>query len=318
MNDNINENMNENFDNNKDDTEKNVFLSKEKEIDDETEKNEFDNDIMNEKLSDKSKVMKNDFFKENDKEIKNKLKNNQINKENVRLFAIYAIAIAIAVGALFFIQYRIADAAKKASEKYESTKNETIQSIYNDYYDKSYEKAEKTHHVKNEVTINITSLKETSKLEVIKVNDIDYEIWDNEDESLIEKITPSKKVQSWLEVPGKAVYTVDLQASEIIVDNERRYVLLRIPRPEITEFTIDYENVNILELDGGDMQNVNMGADTAREQLKSAEQTIKHNISTNQRFYKSAEASSVTILTNLVKDLNADISDLTVEVEFMD
>ena len=45
---------------------------------------------------------------------------------------------------------------------------------------------------------------------------------------------------------------------------------------------------------------------------------MRQEMYTNQRFYQSAKEAAVSILTSFVKELNPGISDLTVEVEFMD
>ena len=111
--------------------------------------------------------------------------------------------------------------------------------------------AEKTHHVSNRASISISNLKQIETLEVLKVWSVDYQIngknGDRESNSnIIGKILPSSEDESWLEVPGYGVFTVDLRAAEYIVDDERHYVLARIPKPELTEFTIDTKSIHSL------------------------------------------------------------------------
>lgn len=45
---------------------------------------------------------------------------------------------------------------------------------------------------------------------------------------------------------------------------------------------------------------------------------LKKEVESGQFFYESAEKAAETILENLVKGINSDIPELTVEVEFID
>ena len=127
-------------------------------------------------------------------------------------------------------------------------------------------------------------------------------------------------VVSWLEVPGYGVFTVDLQSAEFIIDNERGYVLIRLPYPELSEFTIDYENVEVLNFeDSGIFKNsAKVGEDLARKQLQSAELTMRQSVNSNQKYYQAAENDATNILLNLVKQLNPQIENLVVDVEFIE
>lgn len=45
-----------------------------------------------------------------------------------------------------------------------------------------------------------------------------------------------------MEFYGDGVFTVDMKASEFIIDYERQYVLVRVPRPELTNCRITQAN----------------------------------------------------------------------------
>ena len=175
------------------------------------------------------------------------------------------------------------------------------------------------------MSITIGNLREEQKLEVLKVSEVTYETPQPKDQGWFEELVTSitgifaADVVSWLEVPGNGVFTVNLQASEFIIDEERKYVLIRVPNPELTEFTIDYENVELLLFEeGGAFKNsAKYGVDKAIEQLQSAELTMMQKVNNNQEFYKRARESTEKMLVNLVTQLNPQLEDLVVKVEFI-
>lgn len=227
---------------------------------------------------------------------------------------------------VYWIIDTFAVGAGAAMDSFGAAKDEAADEAYQFFYDMSYDTAEKAHHVSNDVSITIGDLREEQKLEVLKVSDVAYETPEPEDQgwfdALIANITGifDADVVSWLEVPGNGVFTVNLQAGEFIIDEERQYVLIRVPNPELTEFAIDYENVELLLFEeGGAFKNsAKYGVDKAMEQLQSAELTMMQNVNNNQEFYKRARESTEKMLVNLVQQLNPQLPGLVVEIEFID
>lgn len=208
---------------------------------------------------------------------------------------------------LHLITMKIGASALKSS--YKTTCEKEKDNAYNAQYEKYYKKAEKEYHVTNRAEISISDLKETANLEVLKVNDTEYIISENKDNG--------KGITSWLEVPGQGTYIVNLQAAEFIVDNEREYVLVRAPYPEITNISIDYENVKKLLFENNIFNDsYSIGEDLARTQLNSADLLIKKEFASNQHFYLSAQKAAVSSIQCLVKQLNPTLPDMTVDVEF--
>ncbi len=230
-------------------------------------------------------------------------------------FSIYCFLDAIAVG------------ASSAMDSYESEKDEVAQEVYDVFYNQSYNAAEASHHVSNQVSISIGTLQEEEKLEVLRVSNVKYMISEEEEGEFIDNILSAvtgifsdDEVVSWLEIPGDGVFTVNLKSAEFIVDEERQDVLIRIPEPELSEFAIDYEGVEILYFDDAGLfkNSAKVGEDLAREQLQDAQLQMMQEIHENQRYYQSAQDAAESLLISLVKELNPGASDLTVEVEFMD
>ncbi len=238
-------------------------------------------------------------------------------------FGPICVTIIAAFFCLLFAWGALRIGASAASSTYHSQKEEVSEEIYQTFYEKSYNAAEKTHHVSNEISISIGSLREESRLEVLKVSNVAYEIRDSESENILYSIVDhirDRDVSSWMKVPGNGVFTVNLQTAEFIIDDDRQYVLIRLPKPELTEFTIDYSNVEELYFDdkGAFKNSAMVGVELAREQLESAELDLRAEITSNQRFYQSACDAAENILTNLVRELNPEMPELTVDIEFME
>ena len=199
---------------------------------------------------------------------------------------------------------------------FENRKNLQVSEIRSYAYNAAYEHNEKEYHVTNDVQISIGKLQTESKLEVLKVYDIEYEIY-NDTNALGGNTI-------WLEVPGKGTYTVDLSISEFIADAARHYILVRVPKPKITQFSLDYANIVPLLADKSgftritDYSSYEYGIELAQQQLETASQEIQDELNANTKYYESAKTNTKTILEHLVKQVNPLIPDLIVEVEFID
>ena len=60
------------------------------------------------------------------------------------------------------------------------------------------------------------------------------------------------------------------------------------------------------------------GTDLAQRQISDASMDAKASITSNQRFCQSAEVSAEKMISNFVKEINKDIPDLMVTIEFTD
>ncbi len=209
----------------------------------------------------------------------------------------------------------ISRGAEAAAAVFSTARDEEREQVYNDYYEKYRDEAEKKYHVSNRAVITVDGVNEIAELEVLNVNAVGYSVEDKKD---------NKTAVSWIKVSGTGVFTVNLKASEFLVDNERRYVLVRVPEPELTRFTTgqaetllyDDRALKILGttlLDGSTRQ----GADLAQRQAADASRDARESIRSNQRFYESAKKSAQILIENLVKELNCDVPELVVEVEFV-
>lgn len=221
-------------------------------------------------------------------------------------------AALVLLGAVFMLWSLILDRAGEAARTaYESAKDTQSEAKYTEYYESSYQEAEAKAHVRNRVAIQVDSLMTEPRLEVLRAGDVEY--------SIIEPDKDGGNVTSWLEIPGYGVFTVDLSAGEFLVDDERRNVVVRIPHPELTQLTLDYENVRVLLWNQG-YRNYSYrdGEDKARAQLDEGYTLIRKYMESNEKLYQNAEAAAVNMITYLVRQLNPMIPDLNVEIEFTD
>lgn len=227
--------------------------------------------------------------------------------------------VVLVIAGVLMLICAAAIGGKALESSYQTAKAAAENEVYQTYYDWGYQ----NYRVTNEAKIQLDSLKQESKLEVLKVRDMVYQLEEKEGneawwDAVIGIFTKAPTV--WLEVPGEGVFTVDMKQSEFIVDEERQYVLIRVPDLELSNFRIVYDDTKTLYYqDGGWMHNaVGDGIDEVKSQAEAAQNQLMVNIQSNQQFYKAAKDATKRILTDWVKQLNPELPDLVVEVEFMD
>ena len=223
-------------------------------------------------------------------------------------FAITAILIIISS---ILIIYSVQNGAVTAKEAYEKAKSKATEDSYNKFYKTAYTSAERKYHVSNNVSIEVESVREKANLEVLKVCDVEYVIKSKE--------TNNDDVEAWLEFYGDGVYTVDMKTSEFIIDSVRQHVLVRVPRPELTNCRIT-QTKELLYKNNKFFGNgsISEGTSLAVDMRNAGFTKLNNYMKSNAQFYKSAKNSAKTIIANLVKGLNPDLPNLIVEVEFVD
>ena len=233
------------------------------------------------------------------------------------------IGVLIIISVIFAVS-AIPAAADAAADAFVSSKDNMAADVYQFYYDTSYESSEKAHHVSNDVSVTIGNLRNVQLLEVLRVRDVTYETvggdvtWIRDLFNKTVGRVIGKDTICWLEVPAAGIFTVNLEVGEFIIDDARQYVLIRVPEPELTEFSLSYDKVKVLYYEEGSLfqQAGTDGYDLADEMLKSAEQDLRQGMEGNQDNYRKAEESARKLLTYLVEQLNPQLENLTVEVEF--
>lgn len=235
---------------------------------------------------------------------------------------ILLIAAILAVDFWYFSDRIMKPAETKISDAYQEAMGAAFDKSREEAYNIGYQTAEQKFHVSNEIVISLGNIREIQRLEVLRVCDVSYEVPTEEEKNWLEKFMDhfEENTECWLEVPGNGVFTVNLKASEFIIDNEQKHVIVRLPNPELTDFSIDYEHVKLLnfEDDGIFKDSVDVGIDLAMEELKDAELGMRLGIVNNQKFFQQARKSAESTVTNLIKQLNPGSQNLIVDVEFYD
>lgn len=216
--------------------------------------------------------------------------------------AFKAVVPALVLLAASFIA--VMAGASKIKAAYAAAEQET----YDSFYQKAFDYAEAKNHVANYGVINIESAKELSRLEVLQVWDTEFVIHEPDGE---------QKDRSWLEVVGKGVFTVELAEGEFIADAERRYVLVKVPEPVLTECAVEKTGTRKFIEEGLFRDDsVEAGVKLSQSQLKEGKRLIEASMKKNRRFHDAAEKSALMMIEELVKKWNPEFEDLCVEVRF--
>ena len=64
--------------------------------------------------------------------------------------------------------------------------------------------------------------------------------------------------------------------------------------------------------------NISKGVSFAQKDLEKAQKQLKEKLTSTQSYYECAQKSAEEIIINLVKNLNPEATELTVELEFID
>ena len=227
-------------------------------------------------------------------------------RKNVRVTLIIVILIVITV-CYFLYSGAMNVGANALKDKFDTeytAKKDDVAALVTDAF---WESAEEKYHVKNTVAIEIGTIREMLLLEVLKVSDVEYIVQEED----------SNNILSWLEVPGEATFVVDLEAGEYIIDEERAHVTIRLPYPELSNVKINYGGVKkLLFKDDIFDGSYSVGEALARQQLSEAELLIKREFMSNQNYYLNAQKAASAMIENLVCQLNPEVVDLEVTVEF--
>lgn len=258
---------------------------------------------LKEVASDVGNKVKEDFIRETEK----------FKKQNgtVGTIVLYCGLIVLVIISLIIVRTAFKSGANAFSDGYDAQKTKIHDSIYDYFKDKAKQK----YLVSNRATIKLGNIREESNLEVLKVIESAWIIQNDEQNKA--------GVTRWVKYVGEGIFTVDLTESEFLVNDNKHYVLIRIPEPAMTEFGILSENTEPLLyvhkkfLDDGSYKE---GADLSIDFHRRAESAIQDNINNNQNYLSQAKDAAIEQLTKLVKLLNPseEMADLIVEIEFID
>ena len=201
----------------------------------------------------------------------------------------------------------ISSGVKSAIRNYSYAKEEKRAEAKEYAYNKAYEFAIKNNQATNEVYISTQEIKETANLQVLAV--LEREVVTQTEEE-------KNDITYWILYEGKGIYTVNLQISEFIIDQERHYVLARIPKPELS---INYgeQEVKLSTQTGWFNGTAKEGVEISKNARARAQAAIREKIENNNEYSRKAETAAKSQVEKLIRLFNDSVEDLTVEVEFM-
>ena len=197
---------------------------------------------------------------------------------------------------------------KAAKNEYQMALDTSYQNAYQQFYDQG----EAAYHTNNEVSILIGPIKESSELEVLTVGATVFV--HNSDRTV------------WEEINGTSAYVINLKAGEFAVDNQRKTVYIRLPKPQLKEeVLIDEDHLHVYQFVGdGKINNliqdvtgsIQQGEADAVKMRKEGVNEILSELRKNNQYFESAKNSAESILKNLVVSVNPNVNDIKVEVDF--
>ena len=126
--------------------------------------------------------------------------------------------------------------------------------------------------------------------------------------------------EAWIRFDGIGIFTVSLQNADFILDEQRKSVLVRVPSPVMERVLIQQDEDDVLYTSDAGL--FNNASDTGQQLVLSltqkAQQDMTAKARSNPEYYAQAKASAEKTITQLIKNLNPDLPDLIVEVEFID
>lgn len=184
------------------------------------------------------------------------------------------------------------------------------QSTYTAFYKTAYDIAEARNHVSNYVVISVDGAHEVSRLEVLTVNGSEF---------VIKKADEKDKTTSWIKVQGTGVFTVDLSAGEFITDSQRHHVLVRVPKPMLTECKISGTGKHFFK-NGRMLSNGSVadGVRLSQEQMSEGRLKLEDSMKQSRIFHEEAQNGAIRAIESLVQQWNPTIPDLQVTVEFIE
>ena len=251
----------------------------------------------------------NDIFSEAKEEFaetvesNNKKRKKHKKKKTTLIMVLVVIALFVLCVALLAISFSIKKDA--VQDAYNSMKSEARDTAYAEMGQKIFNIGEKRYHVGNEVGITVKNLENVSSLEALEITEIYYHIDEGKEKT---------KSQAWYKVTGTGVYTVNMELAEIITDDERNYILIRVPSPTLQTDDFDV-TVEQFHFENKNFEEVEAGEEIAVKAEKEGYKNIKSSILSNQDYFNCAKNAAESQLIKLAKECNPDI-EIEADVEF--
>ena len=252
----------------------------------------------------------NDEFEELTEEIsehietKNSIKKGEKKHKSKTTLTLFTVACSLFILCISLLIASIAIKGNAAKEAYDTAKNSADNQAYNDTKSKIIDAGKDRYKVTNDVSITIGEIKSKGDLSVLEFSDVHY--YTSGTDSLFKQDVCYK-------ISGTAKYLVNMRLSEIIVDQERKYVLIRIPEPVFSE-NIDYETERFY-VEDSIFKSISDGAKISQDVEKNAYPELQRKLRSNTKYFEYAKINAKETLIEEVKKYNPNL-EIEVEVEF--
>lgn len=239
-------------------------------------------------------------------------------KHYLDLFA-FGTAIIIIVLGVGLICYFRNTVSIKSNDTYEAAYSESYENLVSEYWENGYEQGQEHSRVTNHVNITVGNLQtEYNELEVLEIRSIGYITSDSDDNE--------ENIDSVFEVEMSGEYCVNMALAEYIIDNSSNTILVRLPKPYLSDLKFKQENIKKLYLkkESGllffDNGSYKEGEDFSKKQIDDCIRKIKEEMRENssQDNEQQAKKSAEFIIENLITNLNPDVTDLKVKFEYVE
>ena len=237
------------------------------------------------------------------------------NKRNLLpLLATISTVLCIAFSGLLFLSF-LGNAKKACASTFSKSYDETRGNVFNQFKQKAFDYYEAKNHVSNRVTLSIKNIKKENALEVLSVS-----------ETYLKTSDPDKdedRTTRWVEFTGTAVYTVDMTTSEFIIDDNNKFILVKLKTPQLNQPSLNNNPKVYLYKYKKGVFKVNGNYDTGVKQMlqdrAEAQEEITKLLEINESNLAKAKESAESIIRNLIKTLNPDsgLEDSNIRIEFV-
>lgn len=229
--------------------------------------------------------------------------------------AIWVLFVALLV---FLVIRGIGVVRAAVDNSYQEAKKAQAEQVEQQFYDMSFEIAERAHHVQNRATISVEGLRAEQNLQVLRVSEVAYRFHlENPEGNLFLTLWDqiAGDYQYVWEIRQDGIFSVNLQAAEFITDPVRQTVLVRVPRPELSSLKEQPSEI-VYKHEGVMQQLFNLDTSLPPEEYAAAVQEIRESILSNESYLEQAKNQAVMLLENLIRQLNPHLPNLQITVEF--
>ena len=230
-----------------------------------------------------------------------------VKRRRINFSAIILSVLIILAASLNLALYRItvAESTDAFDKAYAAAKETQTPVTYEQFYLAALEQ----YKTKNDIITDIAADYGSGKLEVMKIYDTI---------SIPQAPTEDEESSLTLVIPVNGVYTADLQLAEIITDQQRGTVRVRIPRPELSDFTVDYDKAKLVDESGVVISAGKMSTpELARSQFEEKNIDVREQINTNKVFSENAAETARLKIISAVMAVNP-YENVETEVEFIE